>query len=576
MKNLLVLLRLLRDFRGRVALSILFGFATIASGIGLMATSAWLISSAALQPSIADLQVSIVGVRFFGISRGVFRYLERLVSHDVNLRLLSRLRRRVYNTLERIWPGAAIQFDSGDLLSRATADIDLLENFYVRVVSPVVTAVLITTALGVFTAAFDPALAWVLIAGMLVNGVLVPAGGRLVTRGSRTALPALRGQLSSAVSQNLQGQRDLLAYGMQTLRMEEFLTAQAGYAAEQMRLARREGLAEALNTVLPHLTALAMLAAAIPLAAGGQLDGVLMAVLVLLTLAGFEAVSPLGLAAHNLSLSLQSAGRLLSLESLPPSVAPPADPLPLPAGLVTLRVDDLTFAYPNTDQPVLRRISFDLPPGKHIALVGASGAGKTTLFNLLLRLWDAPPGSMLLNGVDARRCIPEDMRGLFSVVSQRGWLFGRTLRQNLLIARPDASDAQLADALQQAQLGEWLSTLPMGLDTWLGESVKISGGEKQRIMLARALLQDRPIWLLDEPTVHLDPAVEKQVMDTLLCRLSGRSAVWILHSLVCMERMDEIVVLREGRVVERGSHAALLALNGYYRHLHQSAGLFPE
>ncbi|MCE5207703.1 MAG: thiol reductant ABC exporter subunit CydC [Chloroflexi bacterium] len=570
-KDVFRLLGLLGKFRGQVVLSILFGFATITSGIGLMGTSAWLISRAALQPSIAVLQVSIVGVRFFGISRGVFRYLERLTSHDVNLRLLSGLRRRVYDTLERIWPAAVLQFDSGDLLSRATADVDLLENFFVRVVSPVVTAGLVTVGMGLFTGRFSTQLAWVLVSGLLANGLLVPLISRLASRKSRTTLPALRGQLSAAISQNIQGQRDLLVYGMQANRLDQFKKLQQQFETTQINLARREGLSEALNTLLPNLTAFLVLIVAIPLVVNGQLEGVLLAVVVLLALASFEAVAPLGLATQNLDLSLQASNRLFSLETIPPAVQDPTDALPLPSGSVSITVSHLDFEYPSEDTEVLQDISFELSPGKQLAIVGPSGAGKSTLINLLLRLWDAPPGTIFLGGEDIHQYQTTDVRHLFSTVSQRGWLFGRTLRQNLLIAQPDAEDGQLIRALEQAQLGEWLDTLPDGLNTWLGEGLKISGGEKQRLMIARALLQNRPIWLLDEPTVHLDPAGEQQVLDMLEKTLKGRSTVWIMHNLVRMENMGEILVLREGRVIERGTHASLMELDGYYRFLHDTS-----
>lgn len=570
MKNILRLLTLMRPFSGQAALSILFAFAAIAAGIGLIGTSAWLISRAALQPSIAVLQVSIVGVRFFGISRGVFRYLERLVSHDVNLRLLSGLRRKVYDTLARIWPASALQFDSGDLLSRATADVDLLENFYIRVVSPVITAVLITAAAAVFIGTFDPRLAWLLTAGMLANGLLVPLLDHLAGRAPRETLPMLRGQLSTAVSQNIQGQRDLLAYDMQNARLTELSALQSDFTNEKMRLAHREGLSEAFNTLLPGLTALAVLALAVPLVSGGQMDGVLLAVVVLITLASFEAVAPLGMAAQNLTLSAQAASRLFSLEAVQSAVQDLPDARPLPEGPISLSIRGLSFSYPtfegrevgkgnggektnpsNSDLEiivqhlVLHNISFELPPGKHLAITGPSGAGKTTLFNLLLRLWDAPPGSIFLNGTDIRSFAAADVRDLFSVVSQNGWLFGRNLRQNLLIAKPGAGDGQLIHALEQTGLGEWYASLPDGLNTLFGEGTKISGGERQRLMIARALLQDNPVWLLDEPTVHLDAASERRVLDVLSAVLKGRSAIWITHNLEDVPAVDEVLVLHE-------------------------------
>lgn len=567
MKTFTRLLGFLRPFRGGVALSVLVSAATIASSIGLLGTSAYLISYAALRPSIAYLQVAIVGVRFFGLSRGVFRYLERLSSHSVNFRLLSRLRVWFYRALEPLAPARLAQYHSGDLLQRAVGDIDVLENFYVRVIAPPLAALLVTLGAAWLVGGWSLQLASVLVGGLILGGVGVPWVALRLGKAPGQQLVQARSELSVRYVESMQGLADLLAYGQEDAVRQRLAGLERNLAGAQMRLAWAGGAGNALSQLVANLTLFVGLLIAIPLVGAGKLDGILLAVVSLVILASFEAVAPLPQAAQMLEASLKSAGRLFELVDAEPAVPEPAAPLnALPSANISIR--NLTFRYAPDQPPALRDIDLELLPGHKVALVGPSGAGKSTLLVILMRFWDAPAGTIFSAGQDLRSYRSADARRLFALVSQSTYLFTATLRENLKLARPEAEADELERALQQAGLGEWLARLPEGLDTWLGErGQQMSGGERQRLALARALLQPAPVVLLDEPTAHLDPLTESAVSATLHAVLDGRTVLWATHSLKGMDWLDEIIVLDRGRIVERGRHPQLMKANGLYARL---------
>ena len=561
------LLRLAAPFWRGMALAALLGFATIGSSIGLLTTSAYLISAAALQPSIADLQVAIVGVRFFGIARGVFRYLERYVSHDVTFRLLARLRAWFYRALEPLAPARLMQYRSGDLLARIGTDIDTLENFYLRAIAPPAVAVLVAVLAAMLMASFAPSLAVALLIFYLLAGAGVPLLARVLGRRAGQRLVLIRAELNSTLVDGLQGMADLLVFGQSERylgRVEDF-GRRLGDA--QRRMARIGGLHSALIGLLMNLAVLAVLVVAIPLVRDAHLDGVYLALLVMAVIACFEAVLPLPQAAQYLDNSLEAARRLFEIVDVDPAVTDP--PLPLQApDRYRLRVADLCFAYNPGEPPALDGISFDLPQGNCLAIVGPSGAGKSTLAYLLLRFWDYREGTIALDGKELRQLGQEDVRYLIAVVSQHTHLFNATVRQNLLLSRPGATEAEMIEEAQQAQVHEFIRSLPQGYDTWIGEQGwQLSGGERQRLAITRAILKDAPILILDEPAANLDAVTERGVMNTFLSLSAGRTTLLITHRLVGLEQVDEILVLRAGRVVERGSHRDLVQMQGLYRRM---------
>lgn len=560
----------LRPFTGWVALSVLLSAGTTAASIGLLGTSAYVIAMAALHPSIAVLQVAIVGVRFFGIARGLLRYGERLVSHSVNFRLLAGLRVWFYRALEPLAPARLMDYRGGDLLSRAVSDIETLENFYVRAAAPPLAALLVTLGMALFTGQFHPRLGLILAGGLLMGGLAVPLLAYWLGRRPAAQIVAARTALETDMIDSIQGMAELLAYGRAGKRLEQLraLDRQAGRA--QMRAAWVGAASTALGQLAANLTLLAVLLAAIPLVSGGQLDGVLLAVVSMLVLASFEAVQPLPQAGQQLQLSVAAGRRLFTLAEVAPAVADPPAPLPTPAG-AGLRVRGLTFRYAPDLPPALCDLDLNLTPGRRVALVGASGAGKTTMANLLLRFWDVPPGSITLDGQDIRAYAAEDVRAHMAVISQTTYLFTATLAQNLRLARPSASDADLLAALSAAELDGWFASLPNGLDEWLGEhGARMSGGERHRLAVARAVLQDAPLVILDEPAAHLDASTAARLVQSLERALTGKTWLLVTHQLDgLVERMDEIVVLEAGRVVERGAHAALLSQDGPYAAMHR-------
>jgi ATP-binding cassette, subfamily C, bacterial CydCD len=570
------LLRLAMPYAGLIALSALFGFATVGSGIGLMAASAYIISASALHPSVAVLQVAIVGVRFFGISRGLFRYIERYTTHQVTFRLLARLRVWFYQALEPLAPARLMAYRSGDLVNRLIGDIAVLENFYVRVMAPPLAALLVCLMMTMYLHSFDPSLALVLLVFLALGGIGIPwfiscLGGKTGRR-----LIEDRRALSAALIDAIQGLPDLLALGQEESQQDLILAESRRWETDQLRMAVLNGLQNGLSGLAANLGMLGVLALAVHLITAGRLPGLYLAVITLAALACFEAVQPLPLAAHYLESSLQAARHLFEIVDAQPEVSPPLNPLPIPQ-TISLEVKDLSFSYPTLDenptpsQQSEWRLSLDtisLPHGKRLALVGPTGAGKSTLVNLLLRYWDYQDGLILLNGRDLHCYDPQALRERIGVVAQHTYLFNATLRENILLGQPKASQQQVEQAARQAQIHDFILGLPQGYDTWIGErGLRLSAGERQRVAIARALVKDAPFLILDEPTANLDPANERLVLVAIHALMAGRTSLMITHRLVGMEWMDEILVLQNGHIAQRGTHAELLDGGGLYRRL---------
>jgi len=428
-------------------------------------------------------------------------------------------------------------------------------------------AVLVTLMMAIFFGVIDLRLALALVAYLAVTGIGVPLLTRRLGRSAGQSLVATRGELNAALLDGVQGLADLAAYGQQTRQIERVRALSERIHREQMHMARVGGLDAALGALLTGLAVITVLALAIPLVGEGRLGGVMLAVLALATISSFEAVLALPQAFQHLESNLAAARRLFDLVDASPAVVDPPDPLPAPERC-DLVVRDLRFRYAPGDPPALDGVSFTLPQGGKLAIVGASGAGKSTLVNLLMRFWDYDEGSITLGGQELRCMRQDDVRAQFAVVRQDTHLFSGTIRDNLLLARPDASEQDLIAAAQQAQLDTFIRSLPQGYDTWIGEQgLALSGGERQRLAIARAVLKNAPILVLDEATANLDAVTEQAVMAAITHAMRDRTTLMITHRLVGLEAVDEILVLDAGRVVERGRHADLLAREGVYHHL---------
>jgi ATP-binding cassette subfamily C protein CydCD len=566
-----ILPRLLSFLNGSwnwVALSVLLSALTIGSSVALIGTSSWLISTAAIATSVADLGVSVVMTRLFGITRAVFRYLERLVSHNVTFRLLARLRVWFYERLEPLAPARLMDYKSGDLLARVIGDVETLENFYVRVVSPSLTAVLVGLFTAIFFASFHPTLALTLLGFFLTLGLILPLLAQLVSRKPGTRLITQRADLQTQLVDGIQGLADLLAFGRAADRAKRLAATSKAYGYSQKQMARINGVHSALGTLLTNLGLWTMLVLVIPQITAGNIKGVMLGTFALMTFASFEAVNPLPLAAQMWNASREAAKRLFEVVDTEPVISDRVISDQSPFTNHHLQINDLTFTYPNTTTPALQHVTFDLQPSTSLAIVGPSGAGKSTIANLLFRFWEYELGEIRLGGVSLKSLDQDEVQKRFALVSQNSYFFNASIRENLRLARPKVTQEEIEAAARAAQIHDFIMSLPKGYDTMIGEQgLRLSGGERQRLAIARALLKDAPILILDEPTANLDPITEKQVLETLFAVMKQKTSLLITHRLIGLENMDEIIVLDHGRIVERGRHDELLKSEGVYRRL---------
>lgn len=552
--------------RGRLGLALLLGSLALASAVGLMATSGWLISRASQQPPVLYLMMAVTATRAFGIGRAVFRYAERLVSHDAVLRMLADTRVAVFRRLERLAPAGLRRVRRGDLLSRLVADVDALQDYWLRWLLPAGAAAVVSAASVGFTAWLLPEAGAVLAAGLLAAGIGVPLLTGAVARRAEHRLAPARGVLASRVADLLTGTAELTVAGALPARTAQAREADGVLTRIASRAATATALGDGLTALISGLTVTAAALVGAQAVAAGRLDGVTMAVVVLTPLAAFEAVLGLPLAVQYRQRVRRSAERVYEVLDAPEPVREPERPRQAPASPFPLVVAGLTARHAGQDRDALAGLDLTLEEGRRIAVVGPSGSGKTTLAQVLLRFLDARAGSYTLAGVDAYGLRSDDVRGLVGLCAQDAHLFDSSLRENLLLARKDATEEQLRAALGRARLLDWADSLPDGLDTLVGEhGARLSGGQRQRLALARALLADFPVLVLDEPAEHLDLPTADALTADLLAATTGRTTLLITHRLAGLEAVDEVIVLDEGRVVQRGPYAELLAAEGPLR-----------
>ncbi|WP_328933298.1 MULTISPECIES: thiol reductant ABC exporter subunit CydD [unclassified Streptomyces] len=552
--------------RGRLALALLLESLALGSAVGLMGTSGWLISRASQQPPVLYLMVAVTATRTFGIGRAVFRYAERLVSHDAVLRMLADTRVAVYRRLERLAPAGLRDTRRGDLLSRLVADVDALQDYWLRWLLPAGVAVAVSATTVGFTAWLLPEAGAVLAVGLLAAGAGVPlVTGAVARRAERWLAPA-RGALATRVTELLTGTAELTVAGALPARTAEARRADGVLTRIASRAATATALGDGLTALVSGLTVAATALVAAQAVAAGRLSGVLTAVVVLTPLAAFEAVLGLPLAVQYRQRVRKSAERVYEVLDAPEPVREPERPRQAPATPFPLVVQGLAARHTGQDRDALAGLDLTLEKGRRVAVVGSSGSGKTTLAQVLLRFLDADAGTYTLAGVDAYALDGDDVRRLVGLCAQDAHLFDSSVRENLLLAKRDATEDELRAALERARLLDWADGLPEGLDTLVGEhGARLSGGQRQRLALARALLADFPVLVLDEPAEHLDLATADALTADLLAATEGRTTLLITHRLAGLEDVDEVIVLDEGRVVQRGPFAGLASVEGPLR-----------
>jgi len=565
---LLRLLLLARPMRSQLLLAVLAGAVATGSGVALLAVSGFLLARASQHPNIVAISVAVVAVRALGVSRGVFRYAERLGSHDVAFRVLADVRVAIYRRLERLAPAGLAALRSGDLLARLISDVDAAQDLFVRGLAPPLTAALVGTAATLAAAAVLAPAGLVLCAGLLLAGLAVPLLAAATARRSALRSAEARGRLGAVLTDMLTGAADLHVFGATR-------TALAGASqldAELTRLARRSATAAGLGAGLTSAAAGAalwgVLLLGVAATGAGALTRVPLAVITLTALAAFEAVTALPAAAIQIGHARSSAARVATVLDSPDPVRDPVKSEPMPCGPLHIRVRGACVRFGPVGPLALAGVDLDLPPGRRIAVVGPTGAGKSTLAAVLLRFCDLAAGSVTVNGHELSSFEADAVRRRIGGCPQDPHIFDTTIRANLLLARPTATDAELANAADRARLLGWIESLPQGWETQVGaHGTHLSGGQCQRLAFARALLADPAVLILDEPTAHLDPESRRALMADLLAATSGRGVLLITHELEGLDRLDEIVVLAHGRVAERGTHADLVRSGGVYQRM---------
>ena len=532
-----------RPGRAGLVLAVAAGVGAAGASVCLMAVSAWLISRAALHPPVLHLMVAIVAVRAFGLSRGVLRYAERLAGHDAALRVLGRLRVRVFTRLAAVAPAGLADVRRADLAHRLSADVDAVLDLLTHVVLPYAVALLVGAGAVLLVGAFSVPAGLTLAGGLLLVAVVVPVLQARAARRADGRLAPLRAGLATATVDLMHGLPDLTAYDAVGTRLARLAATDARLRHAEQRSSMVAGLAAAVATAAGGLSLLVGLAAGAAAVRSGSLPGELLAVIVLTPLAVFETAAGLPAAAQRLTAARESLRRLAGVLSTPDPIVTPADPVDVPDGPHTLRLEAVTAAW-TPGRPVLHDVDLELAPGDRVALVGPSGSGKSTIAALLVRFLDPSAGRITLDGTDLRRIAPDRVRQIVGYLPEDAYLFDTTIAANLRVARRDATEKDLRAALAQARLLDWLDTLPDGLETLVGEhGTALSGGQRRRLALARALLAGFRVLILDEPTEHLDDDTAAALTRDLLAAAGDRTVLLITHRADVAPHVDRVLDL---------------------------------
>lgn len=566
MRALLPYLALYKRHIWLLTLGVVLAIVTLLASIGLLTLSGWFLSASAVV-GVAGIysfnyMLPAAGVRGAAIIRTAGRYFERLVSHDATFRVLQHLRVFTFSKLLPLSPAGLARFRQGELLNRVVADVDTLDHLYLRVISPLIGALVVIVVVTTGLSILDVTLALTLGGIMLVTLLVLPPLFYRAGKPAGESITQMRGQYRQQLTAWLQGQAELMLFSASDRYRKQLEKTEQRWQDAQRRQAELTALSQALMLLIGGVAVVAMLWLTSAGVGGNSQPGALIALFVFCALAAFEALAPVTGAFQHLGQVIASARRITQITGQQPEVTFAAGEGQA-FGQVSLTLNQVTFSYPQQPSPALENISLQVGAGEHIAILGRTGCGKSTLLQLLTRAWDPANGEILLNDQPLTRLNEATLRQAMSVVPQRVHLFSATLRDNLSLAAPGASDIQLMKALERVGLEKLLED--SGLNAWLGEGGRqLSGGELRRLAIARALLHDAPLMLLDEPTEGLDATTESQILDLLAEVMREKTVLMVTHRLRGLARFNRIIVMDNGKIIEQGSHAELLAEQGRY------------
>ncbi|MDE9379969.1 cysteine/glutathione ABC transporter ATP-binding protein/permease CydC [Vibrio alginolyticus] len=572
MRDLLPYLKLYKKHWFGLSLGMLLAFATLSASIGLLTLSGWFISASAVAGlTIARETFNYMlpggGVRGLAMSRTAGRWGERVVSHNATFKLLTDLRIFFFKKLAPLIPGRISNLRDADLLNRLVADVDAMDHVYLRLVSPVTVGVFGIFFLTLFLMWFDTSLGLILGSILLIMLLIWPVLFYKLGKRNGGELTQNKADLRVTTLDWIEGYSELTLFGAEERYRNAILETQQKLMANQFVNANLTGMASAALMLFNGLTLVLMLWLAAD-GVGGNAPDPFIALMAFATMASFELLMPIAGAFQHLGQTLSSARRLNEVILSEPEVQFAEEKLDINKPL-DITFSNVTFNYPDSERSVLNAVDLTIPATNKVAIVGQTGSGKSTLIQLLTRYWDPKKGYISIAGIELTQWNESQLRESISVVSQRVDILNGTLRDNLLIAKPDANDDHLANILKDVGLEKLLEN--NALDSWLGDGGRqLSGGEKRRIGIARAILHDAPILLLDEPTEGLDKQTEQSIMALFEKHFEGKTVIFITHRLIGLEAMDSIVLIEQGEIVEHGSHETLLNEQGRYFQLRQA------
>ncbi|WP_044175106.1 heme ABC transporter ATP-binding protein/permease CydC [Photobacterium damselae] len=571
MRDLIPYLKMYRKHWFGLTLGMILGLATILAAISLLTLSGWFIAASAVAGlTIAretfNYMLPGAGVRGFSMARTAGRWGERVVSHNATFKLLADLRIFFFRKLTPLIPGRQTNLRDADLLNRLVADVDAMDHVYLRLVSPLIVGVLSLVAVTVFLSWFDLTIGLTLGAILLALMLLLPVIFYRLGKRNGEALTYSKANYRITLLDWIQGQAELLLFNAEERYRVQAESEQQSLLTAQRKMANLTGVANAILMAATGWT-LVLITWIAADGVGGNPPDPFVAMVAFATMASFELMMPVAGAFQYLGQTLTSARRLNEIIEAKPDT--PFDPNGYQAKAQgNIAIENISYTYYGSEQPVLKQVNLRLKQGEKLAILGRTGCGKSTLLQLLTRNWDPQQGQISLDGIPLPQWQEGALRSAMTVVSQRVDVFNGSLRENLLLAKPQASDAECVQALEQVGLTTLLDG--QGLDTWLGEGGRqISGGEHRRLGIARALLHDAPILLMDEPTEGLDRKTEQQILELLLEHAKDKTVIFITHRLIGLDEMDQICLMDEGRIIEHGKHQQLLAQKGRYAELCQ-------